>query len=170
MLPLSWIASPRRVRAAVRSMHQFCPIVRSMFTEDIEDDAIEAMTVYLYLSIARDVLGRGFSKRLARNLRKQLKYCSPYEINPRLQRIARRSRKIERRLRDKTRKRMTGADRYALRIQGVVRAMLFESTRYKTDNQARDAALAHAYAPFNTVSSRMKAHLEGIGKQHFSML
>ena len=52
-------ASPRRVRAAVFSMHQFCPAIRSMFRDDeIDDPAIEAMTVYLYMHHARGIFGR----------------------------------------------------------------------------------------------------------------
>ena len=164
-------ASPRRVRAAVFSMHQFCPAIRSMFRDDeIDDPAIEAMTVYLYMHHARGIFGRFFAMRLLRKMRNQVKYCSGPEVVDRMKRITRRARKIERHLRTKACNRLSGAERHAMHLQSVVRALMYESDHFRLDKNACDAAFQHAVAPFQAANARMQSHLEGIRRQHFSML
>ena len=62
---------PLKLKAASRSMQQFCPPVRSLFPGPVHDVVVESATVFLYVMVARQVFGRRFTKELRETLRKR---------------------------------------------------------------------------------------------------
>lgn len=57
-----------KLNAAVFSMPQFCPIVRTIFPVAVNDTVVEAATFFLYLQVARDTMGKRFAVRLGEEL------------------------------------------------------------------------------------------------------
>ena len=57
-----------KLNAAVYSMPQFCPIVRTIFPVSVNDTVVEAATFFLYLQVARDTMGKRFAVRLGEEL------------------------------------------------------------------------------------------------------
>ena len=89
------LVNERKLKAAALSMHQFCQEVRAIFPGDVDDRVVEAATVYLYVSLARDLFGHRFAGRLQKKLHGNLKYSTPAEVEGHLARICRHAEGLE---------------------------------------------------------------------------
>lgn len=152
----------RRVTAAAHSMHQFCQTIRNMVRSDLDDAAVEAVTMFLYVRIAREVFGQRFVKSMWTQLKGLLKYSSATDAKARVEGIARRLCEYEHSVVGDL---IPGAaTAYQHHVRCTLRAILAECNL-----AANDAELLQTlFMPFVDAMNRIQAHLEGIkGQNHF---
>ncbi len=89
------MVNERKLKAAALSMHQFCQEVRCIFPGEVDDRVVEASTLYLYVSLSRDLFGNRFAKKLHKRLRSGLKYATPAEVEGHVARITKQSEVVE---------------------------------------------------------------------------
>ncbi|MHC4776806.1 MAG: hypothetical protein ACYTBR_16305 [Planctomycetota bacterium] len=150
------LVNDRKLKAAAFSMHQFCQEVRCIFPGDVDDRVIEAATVYLYVSLARDLFGHRFAIRLQKRLRGNLKYSTPAEVEGHVARIARQSESLER----------AAASQATERTPAVIEAMLADAGfQDPADEDARKA-----YIKFEAAIMVIRKHLVGIKEQNYFLM
>jgi len=149
-----------KLNAAVRSMHQFLPVARAIFPRPPCDDAVEAVTVFLYTGLAREIFGRRFARRLRLRLRALYKFAEPAEIERRVHRIESRLAAATSTLNSR-RPRIPPHLRSAAHVTGIIRAILAEG---RPEDDDRDIARM-TYPRFENAVHRIKKHLHGIKQQ-----
>lgn len=157
---MALLISKRKLAAAAGSMHQFCPIVRSVFRVNPEDQVVEAATVFLYSRVAHDVFGTRFALRLQERLRARYKTGSAVEIEKMLHRIACRFEEHRRISSIKTPLNCPHSE-FTEHVRSVIRSLLAEAGLPDDPDFVRDA-----FPRFEAAVQRLKAHLEGIKRQN----
>ncbi len=160
------IVNDRKLKAAALSMHQFCQEVRCIFPGDVDDRVVEAVTAYLYLSLARDLFGHRFALRLQKRLRGNLKYSSPAEVEGHLARIAKHSECLERAAASESADDRTPEEVCRAHTTAVIEAMLADA-----GFQTFDAADGKkAYIKFEAAIMVIRKHLVGIKEQNYFLM
>jgi len=154
----------KKVRAAARSMHQFCPVVRLIFPDDPENEVVEATTVFLYEQLARRVFGKRFVQAMRAEWGGQFKFGTASEMAMRVARIARLAGDFEK-IAVQNGDQSSGCE-FTEHVRGVIRSVLAEAG-YRAD----DGELVRQVFPrFDQAVRRIKTHLNGIKQQnHFIM-
>ena len=135
-----------------------------MLRSDIDDSAVEAVTMFLYVRMAREVFGQRFVKSMWLQVQELLKYASPQDVKARVESIARRLCEYEHStLGDLI---PGAATAYQHQVRCALRAVLAECTL-----PANDADLLHTlFMPFVDVMDRIRTHLQGIKGQNTYLL
>ena len=149
-----------KLKAAAGSMHQFLPVVRSMYPGIPPDEAIEAATVFLYAGLAREVFGRRFAHHLRLRLRPRYKFAIPTEIELRVLRIQNRLEAMKRDAEKYSGEASPHAQSTA-HVTSVIRALLAEACP-ESDDPAQVRAI---FPRFEKAVRRIKDHLLGIKRQ-----
>ena len=158
------LINDRKVKAAANSMHQFCQQVRTIFPGEVDDSVVEAATVYLYMSLVRDLFGNRFGGKLQRRLYERLKYSTAAEVEGHMARITKHADVIERsapRMPESSPEEVVRAH-----VMSVIEAMLSDA-----GFQGRDPEITRpAYVKFEEAIKEIRNHLQGIRDQnHFLM-
>ena len=157
------LVNDRKLKAAMRSMHQFCQDVREIFPGEVDDRVVESATVYLYVSLARDLFGPRFAARLLKKLRGLLKYATPAEVDGRVARIEKHSEALDRSLANRNQ----GADELCrTHVASVMEAMLSDAGFQGDD----PVVTKRAFARFERAISDIRKHLLGIKEQNVFVL
>jgi hypothetical protein len=162
---MGWMISRKKLRAATRSMHQFCPVVRTIFRAAVADDVIEATTVYLYERTAHDVFGGRFAAVLRAQLRSDFRYGSTDVIENRLSRI---NHNVEefRRAEEEWAGGRGSQDEYTKHVRSAIRAILAEAgLDYDDPELVKDT-----FPRFEDAARRLQEHLRGIKQQSSYMM
>jgi hypothetical protein len=159
------LVNDRKLKAAAFSMHQFCQEVRCIFPGDVDDRVIEAATVYLYVSLARDLFGHRFAIRLQKRLRGSLKYSTPAEVEGHVARIARQSESLEKEAASQATER-TPEEVCRAHTEAVIEAMLADAGFQ--DPAEEDAT--KAYIKFEAAIRVIRKHLVGIKEQNYFLM
>jgi hypothetical protein len=126
---------------------------------------VEAATVYLYTSLARDLFGPRFSSRLQKRLQGNLKYSTPAEVEGHLARINRQSESLEKAAAAKAAER-TAEELCRAHTEAVIEAMLANAGIQNYD----PTEAKKAYMKFEEAIHVIRKHLVGIKDQnHFLM-
>ncbi|MHC4219726.1 MAG: hypothetical protein ACYSU7_14895 [Planctomycetota bacterium] len=159
------LVNDRKLKAAAFSMHQFCQEVRAIFPGEVDDRVVEAATVYLYLSLSRDLFGHRFATRLQKRLRGSLKYSTPAEVEGHVARITKQSEGVERAAAANASER-TPEEICRAHTSAVIEAMLADAGFQDTEPDA----YKKAYIKFEESIRVIRKHLVGIKDQnHFLM-
>lgn len=150
----------QKVKAAVFSMHQFCPVVRGVYRELPDDDVVEAATAFLYERLAREIFGKRFAEMVRHYLQYQYKFAPVADIEARRDRIERNV-EIFRRQEEATAPAQSSQDEFTHRVRSVIRAFLAEAGMPYDD----DELVCDAFPRFDETVRRVRAHLEGIRRQ-----
>ena len=162
---MGFMLDKKKVRAAARSMHQFCSPVRAFFPTEVDDATVEVCATYLYLRTAREVFGRAFSGRLEQCLQVSFKYSTALEIRDRVARIAEIVRVLEGES-DELLPEGTSQSDFAHSLRCRMRGLLNEACMPTDDNEL----LRDRFVPFERLIERIEEHLTGIKRQnHFVM-
>ena len=163
---MGWFINERKVKAAANSMHQFCQEVRSIFPGDTDDGVIESATIFLYVSLSRDLFGRRFAECLSTRLRDRLKYATVSEVKTRIARIARQADDLERAAVSVSSPRCSPQEKCRNHVTSVIESLLLEAGFRSDDPQL----LKETYPRFEDVVRRLKSHLLGIKEQNAVMM
>ena len=159
------LVNDRKLKAAALSMHQFCQEVRCIFPGDVDDRVVEAATVYLYVSLARDLFGHRFAVRLQKRLRGSLKYSTPAEVEGHVARIAKQSETLEREAASRASER-TPEEVCRAHTEAVIEAMLADAG-FKDSDPAEGKK---AYIKFEEAIRVIRKHLAGIKGQNYFLM
>jgi hypothetical protein len=159
------LVNDRKLKAAAFSMHQFCQEVRQIFPGDVDDRIVEAATVYLYMSLARDLFGQRFANKLQKRLRGNLKYSTPAEVEGHVARITKRSEAMERAEAEKAGDR-SAEELCRAHTAAVIDAMLDDAGFQDTDTDASKKA----YIKFEEAIRVIRKHLVGIKDQNYFLM
>jgi len=157
---MSFLINKLKLKAAVGSMHQFLPVVRSIYPRIPPDEATEAATVFLYAGLALEIFGRRFADRLRLHLRPRYKFAISTEIERRVLRIENRLEALKREA-DKYSAESSPHARSAAQVTSVIRALLAEACP-ESDEPEQVRAI---YPRFEDAVRRIKKHLLGIKRQ-----
>ena len=149
-----------KLKAAIRSMHQFCPIVRTIFPDLVDDRVVEATVSLLYQRIADDVYGRRFAVALEAGLRDVYKFSGWIDVEDRIARIVHNISIFETHTQSLDPSLDVSED-FTRHVRSVIRAILLEAHGPWDDTNV----VRHTYPRFENAARRIKAHLEGIRKQ-----
>jgi hypothetical protein len=154
---------PLKLKAAARSMPQFRPVVRTLFPGPVHDVVVEAATIYLYLTVCRQVFSRRFTTELSRFLVRNVRCGRPGEVAARVKRLAKEANSVEHSLgRFATSKDQEFRDR----IRGMILSLFAEGGYPDNDPEL----VRTAFEPFEQVVRRIKVHLSGIKEQNHFVL
>jgi hypothetical protein len=131
---------PLKLKAAARSMQQFCPAVRNVFPGPVRDVVVEASTVFLYVLVCHQVFGKRFTRELRG-------FVAAYE-----QSLAQYATDKDHEFRE--------------RIRGLITVMFTEAGYPANDPQI----VSDAFTPFETAMRAIKTHLTGIKQQNHFVL
>jgi len=148
-----------KLKAATKSMHQFCGAVRSFLPERTDDAVVETATFYLYIKIAREVFGRRFARALRWRLRDTAKFASPEEIERRAFRIERQAEKL-RKAADSSPNARSPEARFQNYVSSVIESLLSQADS-ASDREAR----RNCFTSFEEAARKIKTHLVGIRNQ-----
>lgn len=149
-----------KLKATVRSMHQFCGVVRAIFPSPPSDDVVEAATLYIYIRSAEGIFGKRFSERMSEALRDQLKFASPVDIETRLLRIDRNRDAFETAANEADPPE-SAHDSFTNHVHSVIRALVSEA-----NFSAEDPGIVRLLFPrFEHAARRVRDHLLGIKEQ-----
>ncbi|MHC4219604.1 MAG: hypothetical protein ACYSU7_14270 [Planctomycetota bacterium] len=163
---MSMMVNERKLKAAALSMHQFCQQVRHIFPGDVSDRMVEASTVYLYVSLARDLFGQRFATRLQKRLRGKLKYATPAEVDGHLGRITKQSEAVEKTLAAQKQGEQNAEEIVRAHVEAVIDAMLDDAGFKISDPEVGKKA----YVKFEEAIREIRKHLMGVKDQnHFLM-
>ena len=163
---MGWFINERKVKAAANSMHQFCQVVRSIFPGHTDDGIIESATIFLYVSLSRDLFGRRFAECLSTRLRDRLKYATVSEVKTRIARIARQADDLERAAVSVSSPRCSPQEKCRNHVTSVIESLLLEAGFRSDDPQL----LKETYPRFEDVVRGLKTHLLGIKEQNAVMM
>lgn len=139
-------------------MHQFVPAVRGLFPEPPPDDVVEAATAYLYRSLAGEVFGARFARRLRQAAANRYKFADARTIDRRVERIATQREAFLDAAEDDASDHDAG---FASSVRSAIRSILAEG-----DAAFEDQDLVKGLFPrFEDIARRIKTHLEGIRQQ-----
>jgi hypothetical protein len=155
------LVNERKLKAAAFSMHQFCHEVRGVFPGEVDDRAVEASTVYLYVSLARDLFGHRFAAKLQRRLLGNLKYTTPAEVEGQLVRINKHSEALERAVAARSSDR-TPEEVCRAHTEAVIDAMLGDAGFKGIDHETSKKT----YIKFEEAIMVIRKHLLGIRDQN----
>ncbi len=158
---MNLLVDQRKVKAAARSMHQFCPRVVNIFSRDVEQPVLETATLYLYIKIAREVFGRKFCDNLCGQLRALLRSVDEHEAALRVARMvetAEAFRRVEQQLQPDA----IDDERFRMLVRSAIRSMFAEAGLPGPD----DEQLRDSFAQFEDTARRIKEHLTGIKRQN----
>lgn len=158
---MNLLVDERKVKAAARSMHQFCPRVRSIFGRDVEDPVLETATLYLYVKVAREVFGRRFCDCLCGQLRSLLRSADEREAEQRVTRMAETAEAF-RRVEEQMQPNASDEETFRILVRSAIRSMFAEDGRPGPD----DEQLRDSFAQFEDAARRIKEHLTGIKRQN----
>ncbi len=155
-----WINN-KKLKATALSMHQYCSPVRMMFSQLPEDAVTEAITVYLYTGLAREVFGPRFSDKLRSLLRRLYKFGEPTDIDARVARLSRQSEDYQM---------AAGADNksrspeqiYIDHIQAMIKSFLAEAGQRYED----PLLIKEMFPRLDETIKRIREHLAGIQSQN----
>jgi hypothetical protein len=150
----------RKLKAAASSMHQFCPVVRSIYRSPPDDDVVEAATVFIYEHTAREVFGRRFADALRARLRQRYRYASPVEVETRVLRIGRNCDEFRRWEEAWAPPRDTQGE-FTAYVHSVIRALLAEAGQPYDDPEV----VKDMFPRFEEAARRLQTHLQGIRQQ-----
>jgi hypothetical protein len=159
------LVNERKLKAAALSMHQFCQEVRAIFPSDVDDRVVEAATVYLYVSLARDLFGQRFASRLQKKLHGNLKYSTPAEVEGHLVRISRQSESMEKAAAAKASER-TPEELCRAHTESVIEAMVANAGIQNHD----PVEAKKAYIKFEEAIRVIRKHLVGIKEQNYFLM
>ncbi len=162
---MGWFINERKVKAAANSMHQFCQVVRSIFPGHTDDGVIESATIFLYVSLSRDLFGRRFAECLSTRLRDRLKYATLSEVETRVARIARQADDLEQAA-DSVSSPRSSQEKCRNHVTSVIESLLLEAGFRSDDPQL----LKETYPRFEDVVRGLKTHLLGIKEQNAVMM
>lgn len=149
-----------KLKAAAGSMHQFLPIVRTIYPRVPPDEATEAATVFLYAGLAREIFGRRFAQHLREHLRPRFKFAMAVEIDLRVLRIENRLEALKREM-EKYEAESPPHVQSAAHVTSVIRALLGEACPESDDHEQVKAI----FPRFENAVRRIKNHLLGIKRQ-----
>jgi hypothetical protein len=159
---MNWFVDKLKLNAAARSMHQFCPIVRTIYPDPPSNEAVEAATVYLYAGLAQEIFGKRFTIRLREEIRNHYKYAEPIEVDLRVIRMEQRVELLRREAR--TQRNGNGNSQYVeftQHVHNVIRALLSEAG----DGFDNPQVVKLIFPRFEEAVRRIKTHLLGIKHQ-----
>ncbi|MEM7227652.1 MAG: hypothetical protein AAF432_02450 [Planctomycetota bacterium] len=163
-MTLGLLLDKRKVRAAARSMHQFCPIVRLLFPEDADSEVVEASTVFLYEQLAQTVFGKRFVQAMRAEWSGTFKFATATETAMRVARINRLAGDFTKIAQEEQGSRTAGD--FTDHVRGVIRSLLSEAG-YRNDDPE---LIRETFPRFDHAVRRIKSHLTGIKEQnHFIM-
>ena len=152
-LDMSLLINKTKLNAAVYSMPQFCPIVRTIFPVPVDDTLAEAATFFLYLQVARDTMGKRFAIKLGERLientrasREEIAEC----VTRLSQQVATIPPKVE----------------FHQHVTLVITFLLAEGKCPTTDEEV----LRTCFSRFQSAVSGIKQHLDGIKSQNVRVL
>lgn len=157
------LSNERKVKAAACSMHQFCQDVRDIYPGDVDDRVVEAATVYIYQSLARDLFGHRFAAKLRRKLAAMLKYATPAEVEGRLARIEKHSEALEKAMAANL---QTPEELCRAHTASVMEAMLSDAGFSSGDDQAATKSFGRFEAAIHVI----RKHLIGIKEQNVFLM
>ena len=162
---MGFFVDKRKLTAAAGSMDQFLPVVRTIFGGDADDQAVEAITIYLYSQMAQQIFSKRFGMLVRRQLIYRLKFTTPTEVRTRLARIERHVTDFERAARAISPAR-TNQGNFENHIRSVVQSMLLEAG-FRCD----DAELVReTFQRFEEAVREIRRHLLGIKQQNYFVM
>ncbi len=162
---MGFFIDKRKLTAAAGSTDQFLSVVRTIFGGDVDDQAVEAITIYVYSQLAQQIFGKRFATLLRRMLVCRPKFTTPTELTARLARIERRVAHFERAAREISPARTTQG-KFENHIRSVVQSMLLEAG-FRCD----DAELVReTFQRFEEAVREIQRHLLGIKQQNYFVL
>jgi hypothetical protein len=156
------VLSGRRLDAAATSMSQFYPKVRTLFRCAVDDATVEAITLFLYLGVGREVFGRRVADRLAERAHGHLKYQTPEEAMVRVTQIAALVGAF-----DQAPDPLLGEGApetvYEHHVRSIIRSLLVSAGQSTDDPDL----IRDTFAPLEQEMEGLRAHLRGIKRQHY---
>ena len=148
-----------KLKASIGSMHQFCPVVRTIFPDPPTDQVVEAATVFLYEQLVRSIFGNRFADHWRAGIRAKFKYSTAVEMDERLSRIGQNAQTFEQQEPDPTGS--SDHDDFTRHVRSVIRALLVEAGA-----PYDDAGLVKLIFPrFENTARRLRDHLDGLKHQ-----
>ncbi|MCH7546225.1 MAG: hypothetical protein IID30_07475 [Planctomycetes bacterium] len=150
---MSLLVNKTKLNAAAYSMPQFCPIVRTIFPEPVDDTLAEASTFFLYLQVARDTMGKRFAVKLGEKLIESTR-ASREEIAECVSRLSKQVATIPPKA------------EFHEHVSQVITFLLAEAGCPTTDQEV----LRTCFSRFQSAVSGIKQHLDGIKNQNVRVL
>jgi len=159
------LVSRRKLKAAASSMHQFLPVVGSVFPEQANDEVVEAVTLFVYEWQAQRVFGRRFASQLRRLLRERYRFADAGDLEDRVSRIRRHAEYFAMAAKS-DRKRARWEPQHTVHVVSMIRSLLLEAGHPFNDQEL----LQKTYQRFEDAVRRVRDHLHGIqGQNQFIM-
>lgn len=146
---MGFFISKSKLKAATNSMHQFCPIVRTIYPHQVDEVVVEASTLFLYLRMSREIMGPRFTKKLAEKLMDKTR-CPRDEL---ITRVLRLGKKIEARHKH---------EEFHTYITRFVKDLLGDVNIQMEDEEQRQ----ECFQRFINVVTPIRNHMEGIKRQN----
>ena len=162
---MGFLVNDKKVKAAATSMHQFCQTVREIFPGDVDDRVVEAATMYVYVSLTRDLFGQRFAHKLQKRLRAFLKYTTAAEADGHIARITKHSEALENALAAHSTDRSV-EEIVRAHVTSVIEAILSDAGFNGEDHEIAKKA----YERFEMAIQQMRKHLIGIKDQNVFLL
>lgn len=162
---MSWMVNDRKLKAAIGSMHQLCQSVRAIFPGDVDDRVVEAVTLYLYTSLARDLFGPRFAAKLHKRLSVRLKYATAAEVEGHLARITKQSEAIQQ-AEESVSEDRSPEEMCRAHSSAVIASMLDDAGFNGRDPETHKKA----YIKFDEAILEIRKHLIGIKEQNYFVM
>lgn len=163
---MAWLVNERKLKAAANSMHQFCQQVRGIFPDNVDDRVVEAATVYLYVSLARDLFGQRFAAKLQRKLATNLKYSTAAEVEGHIARLEKQTDVLERAAHEDHPAR-TPEEIVRVHVVCTIQAMLSDAGFQEQRDQE---TIGRLYERFERAVKEMRRHLVGIKEANYFVM
>jgi hypothetical protein len=160
-----------KLKAAIGSMHQFCPVVRTIFPDAPTDEVVEAATVFLYERLVRAIFGNRFADHWRAGVRAKFRYSTPIDMDMRLARIGQNVETFEQQ--EAAPGDGSGAsggsggsgasdhDEFTRHVRSVIRALLVEAGAPYDD----PGIVKLIFPRFENTARRLRDHLQGLKHQ-----